>query len=472
MHDLRGATDDSGGAPGTPIEVAYVGGGSTNWALTFLNDLAQSELLDGHVDLYDVDHESAVRNAELGNRVHERSDVPSDVTYAAVEDLDRALAGADVVVLSTQDPPGETYVHDLGIPEEYGIHQTVADTVGPGGTIRAMRTAPVYRDLAAAIRDNCPEAWVINYTNPMSVCTRTLADEFPDIDVIGLCHGVFATQRLFADLAGEHLDVETPPQEAIDLDVTGINHCTWATAARWNGRDLYPLLADELAANGPASDPTPDSIVAGNRIAFDLYDTYDVLPAISGRHLSEFLPWYLGDEATIEDWELRRNDPEEWLSEWDDRGDRRDAYLEDGEQFPLTDSGEVGVDVVEALAGGPAIKTNANVPNRGQAPSLPEDAAVETNVLVTGGRVTPLVADPLPPDVRTQVERHVTNQETVVAASETGDVDRAFRAFQNDPLVGSLSTQRARSLFTDLIDAQRSYFEAWDLEGSAVLAGQ
>jgi alpha-galactosidase len=465
MHDLYTAR-----TPDDRVKIAYVGGGSSNWAVTFINDLAQEPTLTGEVALYDVDVDSARRNADLGNHVQARGEAESDVEYVVEAELSAALSGADFVVLSTQDPPGDTYVHDLDVPREYGVYQTVGDTVGPGGVLRAMRTMPIYRELGSAIQTHCPDAWVINYTNPMTVCTRTLCDAYPDVDVVGLCHGVFGTQRLFASLVDEHREA-SPPMEAIDLTVSGINHFTWCTDARFRSESLLSLLDEELAVHGPPSDPTEGSILAGNRIEFDAYETHGVLPAISGRHFAEFVTWYLAvdDPAAIEEWGISCNESDSWLESWAERGAERDRYYENPAEFELDDSGEVGVDIVAALQGGEAIETNVNVPNGGQAPDLPTGAVVETNALVTGGAVTPLVADELPADVRSLVSRHVSIQERLVAASRDGNVDAAFRAFLDDPLVSTLSKAEARDLFVDMIDAQAEYLDAWDLDDASIL---
>jgi len=244
MHELRPTGD--GPQSTDDLVVGYVGGGSGGWAPTLMNDLAQCPDLGGEVRLYDLNYERAARNAEFGTRIQERDEAVGDWRYTPVEDLGAALDGADFVVLSTQDPPHETMVHDLDLPREYGIYQTVGDTVGPGGTMRAMRAVPQYRAVAAAVREHCPDAWVINYTNPMTVCTRTLYEEYPDINAVGLCHEVFHVQDFFADLVADHADHERPPRDEVDLDVTGINHFTWVTGARWRGRDLTDLLTDQF----------------------------------------------------------------------------------------------------------------------------------------------------------------------------------------------------------------------------------
>jgi alpha-galactosidase len=466
MHDLHAPV----GSAATDLTIGYVGGGSRGWARSLMTDLALTPDLGGEVRLYDIDHEAAQRNAELGARVDAHSDAESDWSYVAVDSMDAALDGADVVVCSTQDDPDETMAYDLDLPAEYGIHQTVGDTVGPGGCLRAMRAIPQYREVAATVREQCPDAWVLNFTNPMTVCTRTLYEEYPAINAMGICHEVYGTQHDLASLAAERWGVDADSDE-VSVDVSGVNHFTWLTGARWNGRDLFELLEAELESRKPLPNGTVGDLddasyfVDGNQIAFDLYDRFGAFPAAGDRHLAEFVPWYLDvdDPREVQRWGIRVTPSEYRTGAWPDGDRRREELLAGEEELDLSRSGEEAVDIVRALVGLAPLKTNLNLPNRGQAPDLPEGAVVETNVLLTAGEATPLVAGRLPDQVRRMVETHVENQETLVAAGFAGDVDVAYRAFLNDPLVG-IGPERARSLFADLVAAERPYLEAWDLD--------
>ncbi|SEW31198.1 family 4 glycosyl hydrolase [Natrinema salifodinae] len=472
MHQLGSRSSD-----GTPrMKIGYVGGGSQGWAHTLINDLAQCEDVAGTVALYDVDYEAAAANAKLGNRVVDRADADGDWTFEAVRELDDALSDADFVVCSIQDPPEETFVHDIDLPKRYGIHQPVADTVGPGGTLRAMRAIPQYREIAATVRERCPDAWVINYTNPMTVCTRTLYEEFPEIKAIGLCHEVFQLQELFAEIAERHLEeADDVNREEIHVNVKGINHFTWIDEARWRGRDLYRFLDDELEARKPLNDFEPGAMadasywVTNYRVAFDLYDRFGALPAAGDRHLVEFVPWYLDldDPEELHRWGIRFTPSS--ARRPDEGPSQTERYLSGEDAFELSESGEELVDIVRALLGLEPVETHLNYPNEGQMADLPEGAVVETNALLTGDDVSPLTAGSLPDEVRSMVETHVTNQKTLVEAGFDGDLDRAFRAFLNDPLV-TIDRAAAAALFTDLVEREREYLGAWNLEKSEVLS--
>ncbi|MBO5269985.1 MAG: alpha-glucosidase/alpha-galactosidase, partial [Clostridia bacterium] len=180
------------------LKIAYIGGGSRGWAWTLMNDLAKAEDLSGTVYLYDIDYNAAKANEEIGKQFPgNRWD------YLAVETIGEALTGADFVIISILPGTFDEMEYDVHAPEKYGIYQSVGDTAGPGGFIRALRTVPMMRKIAASIRTYCPKAWVINYTNPMAVCIGALYREFPEIRAYGCCHEVFGTQKLLMNALEE-----------------------------------------------------------------------------------------------------------------------------------------------------------------------------------------------------------------------------------------------------------------------------
>ncbi len=265
------------------LKIEYVDGRSRGWAHTLINDLAKCMDLAGEVALYDVNCEAAARNADLATQVMEREKAVGDWIFEAHRDMGEALDDADFVICSIQDPPAETFVHDINVPQEYGIYQTVADTVGPDGTIRALQTIPQYRDIAATVRERCPDAWVINYTNPMTVCTRALYEEYPDINAIGLCHEVFKTQEVFAEMAEQYVDeAEDVDRSEIQVTVKGVNHFTWVDEATWRDYNLFRFLDEELERRKPIPGYEPGDLegesywVNNQQVAFDLYDRFGV----------------------------------------------------------------------------------------------------------------------------------------------------------------------------------------------------
>ena len=205
------------------LTITYIGGGSRSWAWTLMSDLAKAKDLSGTVRLYDIDAQAAHINEVIGNSI------PHNFRYEACEDLAEALKGADFVVISILPGTFDEMESDVHWPERYGIWQSVGDTTGPGGIVRALRTVPMFETFARAIRENCPEAWVINYTNPMTVCVRTLYKVFPGIRAFGCCHEVFGSQALLGRVYTEAFGGELVSRQEVKVNVLGLNHFTWIT---------------------------------------------------------------------------------------------------------------------------------------------------------------------------------------------------------------------------------------------------
>ncbi|WP_459807950.1 family 4 glycosyl hydrolase [Halopiger thermotolerans] len=463
------------------VTIAYVGGGSRQWAPNLIRDLAQSDL-HGQVRLYDEYYESAQLNAEFGNWVHGEADVDpsSDWSYEAVDSLETALSGADVVILSTQYDPAETFVHDLDIPKEYGIYGAVAATIGPGGIFRAMRTVPQYREFAAAIREHCPDAWVFNYTNPVHFVTRALYDEYPDINALGLCHEVLGTRHRLARYAREELDMDAERSD-ISVNVKGINHFTWIDEARCKGVDLWPVLEDLLESEHARQEFTwedlaEESVFVDNwQVTWELFRRFDVLPAAGDRHLVEYATWFIQDgQEGLNRWGVKRTGSDyrskHWTPAESDQTTDVEAWLSGEKEFELTESNEVFVDILRGLVGRDTYVTNVNLPNVGQVSDLQDGAVVETNAVVRNNEVKPTAAGGFPRPVRSLIRGHVDTIETVIEASRDGDVDAAFQGFLIDQQVRTLQTEEARELFAELVAAEESYLQDWALEESSVLA--
>ena len=214
------------------VKIAYIGGGSKAWARSFMQDLALARDMAGEVALYDIDVPAAKRNQIIGTLMQKKEEAESDFRYTVSETLEEALTGADFVIISILPGTFEHMRTDVHTPEKYGILQSVGDTVGPGGVFRALRTVPVYKEFALAIRKFCPKAWVLNLTNPMSICVKTLYRYFPQIRAFGCCHEVFHTQDFLCCVLKEMTGIRVS-REDIYTDASGINHFTWITEARY-----------------------------------------------------------------------------------------------------------------------------------------------------------------------------------------------------------------------------------------------
>lgn len=428
--------------PPTPIRICYIGGGSVGWAHMLMYDLALCPELAGEVRLYDIDHERAELNAVFGNKLQERPEVVSKFKYRAVKTLAAALKGVDFVFLSITPGSLDDMARDIAIPAKFGILHPVGDTVGPAGHMRALRCSRLYAGFAKAVAEHAPKAWVINYTNPMTACTRTLTKVAPDLKVMGCCHEVFGTQNLLAQLVEQYLGVPKPHRTEIKTDVIGVNHFTWITRATWNGHDLYPIVRKHIEQPGVVRPYKKKEVLAASnvfhnkrQITFELFKRFGYLPAAGDRHLAEFVTGFLKDEDEVYRWAIALT-PVTWRKQKVVERIREMKKRAAGKsEIQAKHSGEEGIDQMLALLGRRQLITNVNVENQGQIPNLPLRAVVETNAAFLPDRVQPVSCGPIPTSILGLVSRHVYNQELIVEAALEADEDKAFAAIANDPLV-------------------------------------
>ncbi len=446
------------------LKIAYIGGGSRGWAWGLMSDLAQAPDIAGTVALYDIDKEAAKANEIIGNSIGKHYPEHANFQYVAVDTLEESLTGADFVIISILPGTFDEMESDVHAPEEYGIYQSVGDTSGPGGILRALRTIPMFEVIGEAIKTYCPKAWVINYTNPMTICVKILYRVFPEIKAFGCCHEVFGTQKFLAKILQEKGYGEIP-REDIKVNVVGINHFTWLTEAKYKDIDIFPIYLEHCIDDSKKILQADDNwmnryFASEERVKMDLFLRYGAIAAAGDRHLAEFCPgkWYLiGDnEKCVKTWgfaltpvSYRKNDLKERLE--------KSERLVSGEtKFELKTTGEDGVKQIRALLGLEDLVTNVNLPNYGQIPNLPLGAVVETNAYFTTDSVKPVMAGEVPKNVNSLVAPIVTLQEMVVEAGIARDLDLAFQAFSRDPLM-TIGREEAKELFDKMVANTAAY---------------
>lgn len=452
------------------INIAYIGGGSRNWAWDLMSDLALEEKLSGNVRLFDLDYEAACNNEKIGNSLTKKDDVKGKWNYKAVKTIDEALTDANFVIISIMVGTYKEMESDVHTPEKYGIYQAVGDTVGPGGLFRALRTIPIYFEFAKMIKKYCPDAWVINYTNPMTLCTRALYEAFPEIKAFGCCHEVFSTQILLTDVLSEIANIKHVKRDEIKVNVKGINHFTWIDKATYKGVDIIPLydqFIEKYSNEGyfdsrQKSRDKEDAYYFGchNLVKFDLYKRFGIIAAAGDRHLAEFVPWYIKSPEKVKEWKFSLTDVAFRIKRHTKRNEKAKKIATGEEQFEIKKSGEEGVNQIKALLGLHDLVTNVNLPNKGQIEGLPYGAVVETNALFTKDRIQPVFAGSFRVDLQNIMIRHILNQETILKASVSKDKKLAFNAFINDPLV-NISINDAEKLFDEMFNNTKSYLKGW-----------
>lgn len=445
------------------IKIAYIGGGSRGWAWTFMTDIAREGALSGKVCLYDTDKKAAENNKIIGNRLSTRKDAVGKWAYETADTLKEALQGADFVIISILPGTFDEMETDVHMPERLGIYQSVGDTAGPGGMVRAMRTIPVFAEFAERIRDCCPDAWVINYTNPMSLCVKTLYHIFPKIKAFGCCHEVFGTQKVLAAIAEQELGCGHIGREEIAVNVLGINHFTWFDYASYKGIDLFPVYRRYIEQHFEKGFEEKDgnwanaSFACAHRVKMDLFNRYGLIAAAGDRHLAEFMPGeqYLKNPETTADWKFGLTTVAWRKEDLQARMERSRRLVSGEEELELKPSGEEGIRLMKALCGLDRIISNVNIPNTGrQIGNLPESTVVETNAVFERDAIRPVLAGSLPDNIRTLTMPHVENHERILKAALTMDRELVVSAFLHDPLVrGRVTEKQARELAFDMLSA-------------------
>ena len=420
-------------------KIVFVGGGSFHWGPGIIRDLIVTPELSGStLVLHDLNHEAAETNRVIAELLRERAG--ADFTVAVIDDRRAALDGAGYVIVAIATGGLEAWRLDMEIPDKHGVRQTIADTVGPGGWSRGLRTIPVMVDIARDMEQVCPGAWLLNVTNPMTTLTRSVNRE-TSVRCIGLCHEMFHCMQELAPMLGAQ------PEE-VHFNGAGINHCAWMLEIKVRGEDGLELVRRYWKENGYPEDT----------VAPLLFGIFGYLPIWRGRHLSEFFPHFLTPESgygekygfldqmvTVKDRYASRK-----------RGRQRWLKMREGEHLPeLKIGGEPIAPIITALEGGEPVTVPANWPNIGQVANFPPDVVVETKAVVDHRGVSPIAAGRLPAGIHAVLSRHVENQELIVEAAVKGDRELAFQALFNDPLVKDLDS--ARAIFDELLAAHAEY---------------
>lgn len=457
----------------TGLKIAYIGGGSRGWARTLMSDLAMCDDMSGDVYLYDIDYDAAKCNEIIGNKFADAEGAKSKWNYHATKTPAEACTGADFVVISILPGTFDEMDSDVHLPEKYGIYQSVGDSSGPGGIIRAMRTAPMFEEIALYIKEYCPDAWVINYTNPMTLCIKTLYRTFPEIKAYGCCHEVFGTQKLMQHILKEKTGIQAESSKDIKVNIVGVNHFTWFTEAHYKDIDVMPIYrayakehAEDGCMEGNDDNWMNDAFSSIQKVKFDLCNRYGYAAAAGDRHLAEFCEgkWYLKDaNSPRDDWGFGLT-PVTWRKDAQKRSIAKSERICRGEEMvEIRGSGEEGVIQMRALLGlREDFTTNVNMPNRGQIPNLPLGAVVETNFCFRSDSATPLYAGAVPEEILPLIGRICTEQEALDKAIAERDVSAIFNVFANDPLV-TCSLPEAKELFKEMVNNTKEYLKSYDL---------
>jgi alpha-galactosidase/6-phospho-beta-glucosidase family protein len=437
------------------MQVTIIGGGSYQWSPKLMTDLLGTPSLHGaHLVLMDVDPSPLPKMEALFHRANDA--LGAKATVATTTDRRQALQGADFAVVTISTGGFASMAADLDIPAKYGIRQSVGDSVGPGGINRALRNIPVLTAIARDMEECCPDAWLLNITNPMTCLTRAVTKE-TSLKAVGLCH----------EIGNYCLDVAIAfgqPWEAVRPTITGVNHFPVVTALDVAGADglvMLRELVDELGGltslipsdgQEPAEAFSKLDFARRHLLSLTLLDRWGALPAAGDRHLAEFIPSVLTEESgwgrrwgiDLTPISLREEHQAGYIAEVE-------AILAGDQDLPTWASGELVAPVIDSLLTGTAREVPLNLPNVGQCPDLPADSVVEAICVVDGDGMRGRDQAQAPAPLAEILRRHVATQELTVAAAVSGDRRTAQAAFALDPLAGRGDLRATEAMVDDLL---------------------
>jgi alpha-galactosidase/6-phospho-beta-glucosidase family protein len=424
------------------FKLAYIGAGSFRFSLgLFRNIVNTTELLPMEVALCDINAESLKLMAKILKRMIKKAAVqkkysPSQILVTESTDHGMALENADMVYKSISVGLQAAEWYDIFLPWKLGIPQNTGDTCGPGGVFRGLRTNPTVRDIVQNMKRLCPKALLLNYTNPQASIVLTAYTVAPDIQFIGLCHGLFEGMRAMRSFFNKTRNLGVKQWEDFEIAYGGINHFGWLTEIGYNGEDLYPILrqhASKLIQKG-------NSI--GNPLSgfnYFLLDKYGYLPYLGARHIAEFLPDYynyFNHEIQSPYWKfpMLRNvanvDRERHLTY---RMFRMMAARIIGVPGPAK-AGEKAMEMTLDWKNNNPTPYVVNIPNKGIIPQLPGDSIVEIPALFKNGHIRPKQTIQLSNDVAKLIRPHAEQQRLTVDAGLRNSYDAVVRAMQHDPM--------------------------------------
>ena len=434
------------------VKICFIGAGSTIFAKNVLGDaMLTPSLQDADIALYDID-ENRLKESELMLQTINKNSNQNRAKIQSFSDRKEALKDANFVINAIQVGGYKpSTVIDFEIPKKYGLQQTIGDTTGIGGIFRGLRTLPVMFDIAKEMEEVCPDAWLLNYTNPMAILTMGML-KATKIKTVGLCHSVqVCVPELF-----EHLGIKDQYNlDEFQWKIAGINHMAWLLEINRNGEDFYPeirRLASEIA------NPHKDSV------RFELMKHFGYYITESSEHNAEYHPYFIKKnypelieqlQIPIDEYLRRCVDQ---IAGWETQ---RDEIVNDG-SLEHTRSREYASYIMDAITTGTPTMIAGNVLNKGLITNLPEDCCVEVPCLVDKNGVQPTYVGKLPTQLAALNRTNINVQELTVEAAMTLEKDKIYQAALMDPHANSeLSISEIKAMVDELIAAHGDYLPAY-----------
>ncbi len=417
-------------------KVTFIGAGSVIFAKQVMADiLSFNELQDITFSLMDIDAER-LRVAELmakqfSQRIGGRAKIETTM------DRRTALKDADYVIHAIQVGGHEATLFDFDIPRKYGLKQTIADTLGVGGVFRGLRTIPPLLELLRDMEEICPDAYLLNYSNPMAILSLA-AMKSSEIKYVGLCHSV---QQTSEKLAG-YLSV---PYNEINYVVAGINHMAWFLRLEHKGKDLYPELFNCL---------DKAEIYGDNKVRFEIMRHFGYFVTESSEHMAEYVPYFIKREELIGKLDIPIDEYVRRSVRNIGRFEDTKATLESGKELETKLSHEYAAYIIHSLETGFERSFNGNVLNNGLIENLPADSCVEVPCLVNKNGFQPVAVGKLPTQLAALNQTNISVQQLAVEGALKGRKEYIYNAVMMDPHTASVLTlDEIRNMTDELFEA-------------------
>ncbi|MBE6773635.1 MAG: alpha-glucosidase/alpha-galactosidase [Ruminococcaceae bacterium] len=430
------------------MKITFMGAGSTIFARNVIGDcMCTPCLCESEFALYDIDkqrlEESEIILSAINRNIN--GGKAKITTYLGEEERKEALRGASFVVNAIQVGGYEPCtVTDFEIPKKYGLQQTIADTMGIGGIMRALRTIPVMKAFADDMQEVCPDAWFLNYTNPMAMLTGYML-RYTKIKTVGLCHSVQGCSYHLLKKLGMEDKIEGRTEK-----IAGINHMAWLLELYdKDGNDLYPEI--RRRAKEKNADEKHDDMVR-----FDYIDKLGYYCTESSEHNAEYNPFYIKSKypEMIEKWNIPLDEyPRRCVNQIEGWAKQRDEILADG-KITHERSEEYASYIMEAIVTNKPYKIGGNVLNNGLIDNLPDEACVEVPCLVDGSGITPCKVGSLPLQLAAMNSSNIYAQLLTIEAAVTGKKQYIYNAAMMDPHTGAeLNIEDIHKMVDELIEA-------------------
>ena len=425
-------------------KVTFIGAGSTVFAKNLLGDImSYPELADSQIHLMDIDSERLKTSEIMVNKL--AKSLNANPTISATTNRREALAGADYVISAIQvGGYRPSTVIDFEIPKKYGLRQTIADTLGIGGIMRALRTIPVFLDMAHDMEEVCPDVTWLQYVNPMCMNQWALS-RATSIKTVGLCHRVQGTAEQLAH------DINIPIEE-INYVAAGINHMAFYLKFERNGEDLYPQIRKVMDEGR-----IPD----WNRVRYEVFKRAGYFVTESSEHFSEYVPWFIKRDRPelIEEFNIPLDEYirrcEEQLRKWNRM---KTAFEDPNAEMSHQRSHEYGSGIIHSMETGNPRIVYGNLPNYGIIDNLPQGCCVEVPTLVDKNGLQPTKIGKLPPQLAAMMQTNINVQSLTVEAALTRKREHVYHAAMMDPhTAAELSLDQIWHMVDDLIEAHGDY---------------